>query len=92
MASTQSAAATLRAAWIAHAQARPIVTLGLIGTVLVVLTLSIASGYNAFQNGNESNVRYALLGGCAGFAATALGAPGWSAFMLFVLMLERSMR
>ena len=65
MASTQSAAATLRAAWIAHAQARPIVTLGLIGTVLVVLTLSIASGYNAFQNGNESNVRYALLGGCA---------------------------
>lgn len=74
MASTQSAAATLRSAWIAHAQANPIIALGLVGTVLVVLLLLGASGYNAFQNGDESNIRYALLGGTAGFAATALGA------------------
>lgn len=74
MASTQSAAATLRSAWIAHAQANPIIALGLIGTVLVVLILLGASAYSAFQNGDESNIRYALLGGTAGFAATALGA------------------
>jgi ZIP family zinc transporter len=74
MASTQSAAATLRSAWIAHAQANPIIAVGLVGTVLVVLLLLGASGYNAFQNGDESNIRYGLLGGTAGFAATALGA------------------
>jgi len=74
MASTQSAAATLRSAWIAHAQAKPIIALGLVGTALLVLLLLIASGYSAFQNGNESNIRYALLGGTAGFVATALGA------------------
>jgi len=74
MASTQSATATLRSAWIAHAQANPIIALGLVGTVLVVLLLLGTSGYNAFQNGDESHIRYALLGGTAGFAATALGA------------------
>ncbi|MCQ4312622.1 ZIP family metal transporter [Pseudomonas stutzeri] len=74
MASTQSAAATLRSAWIAHAQANPIIAVGLVGTVLVVLLLLGASGYNALQNGDESNIRYGLLGGTAGFAATALGA------------------
>ena len=40
----------------------------------MVLVLSGASIYNAFSNGDQSNVRYALLGGTAGFAATALGA------------------
>jgi ZIP family zinc transporter len=74
MASTQSAAATLRSAWIAHAQAKPIIALGLIGTVLVVLLLLGASAYSALQNGEQSNIRYALLGGTAGFVTTALGA------------------
>ncbi|WP_181296627.1 ZIP family metal transporter [Pseudomonas sp. Q2-TVG4-2] len=74
MASTQSAAATLRSAWIAHAQAKPAIALGLFGAVLVVMLLLGASGYSAFRNGDESNIRYALLGGTAGFAATALGA------------------
>ncbi|NKQ11803.1 ZIP family metal transporter [Pseudomonas sp. SST3] len=74
MASTQSAAATLRSAWIAHAQAKPAIALGLFGAVLVVMLLLGASGYSAFRNGDESHIRYALLGGTAGFAATALGA------------------
>ena len=74
MASTQSAAATLRSAWIAHAQANPIIAVGLIGTVLIVVLLLGASGYSAFQNGDESNIRYALLGGTAGFVTTAFGA------------------
>lgn len=74
MADTQNAAVTLRSAWIAHAQAKPMIALGLVGTVLVVVLLLGASGYHALQNGDESNLRYALLGGAAGFAATALGA------------------
>ena len=74
MAVSQSAAATLRSAWVAHAQAKPAIAVGLILTILVVLLLLGASGYNAVHNGNESNLRYGLLGGGAGFAATALGA------------------
>jgi ZIP family zinc transporter len=74
MANSHSAAATLRSAWIAHAQAKPAIAIGLIGTVLVVLFLLGASIYNAFNNGDQSNLRYALLGGTAGFLTTALGA------------------
>lgn len=74
MASSHSAAATLRSVWIAHAQAKPVIALGLIGTVLIVLVLLIASIYNAINNGDQSNVQYALLGGNAGFVATAVGA------------------
>jgi ZIP family zinc transporter len=74
MAVTQSAAATLRSAWVAHAQAKPAIAVGLVVTMVVVLLLLGASGYNAVHNGDESNLRYGLLGGGAGFAATALGA------------------
>lgn len=74
MASTQSATATLRAAWLAHAQANPLIALGLVGTLLVVLILLGTSGYSAFENNEQSNIRYALLGGTAGFVATSLGA------------------
>lgn len=74
MASTESAAASLRAAWVAHAQANPLVAWGLFGTLVIVLFLLGASGYSAFENNEQSNIRYALLGGTAGFAATALGA------------------
>jgi ZIP family zinc transporter len=42
--------------------------------ILVVLGLVIASGYNAIYGANQANLHYALLGGTAGFAATALGA------------------
>ena len=71
---TQSATASLRAVWLAHAQANPLVALGLGGTLLIVLMLLAASGYSAFENSEQINIRYALLGGTAGFAATSLGA------------------
>lgn len=72
-ATVQSPAATLRAAWLAQAQAKPWITLGLAATVGAVLLLLLAGAVNAFQD-EASNVRYALLGGTAGFAATAVGA------------------
>lgn len=68
------APASLRAAWFAQAQANPLIAIGLIGATLVMVGLLIGSGVNAFQGQNQVNIRYALLGGCAGFAATALGA------------------
>ncbi|HAF90452.1 ZIP family metal transporter [Stutzerimonas balearica] len=74
MANTQSPASTLRAAWIVQAQASPWVTAGLGGSLLAVLVLLLASGYNALDNGDQGNLRYALAGGSAGFAATAFGA------------------
>jgi ZIP family zinc transporter len=74
MANTQSPASTLRAAWIAQAQASPWVTAGLGGSLLAVLVLLLASGYNALDNGDQGNLRFALVGGSAGFAATAFGA------------------
>lgn len=74
MPGTQDAAATLRSAWIAHAQANPLVALGLGATLLIVIALLMAGGYSTLQNTEQSNIRYALLGGAAGFAATSLGA------------------
>ncbi|GAB6389750.1 ZIP family metal transporter [Stutzerimonas marianensis] len=74
MAVGQSAAATLRSAWFAHARANPVITLGLGAAVLAVAALLLASAYSAINNGDQSHLRYALLGGTAGFAATALGA------------------
>ncbi len=75
MASTvQSPAATLRSAWLAQAQANPWITIGLAATAVAVLLLLLAGAVNAFQSSAASNVRYALLGGSAGFVATAVGA------------------
>jgi len=71
---TSNHAATLRSAWLAQAQASPWVTLGLAGAALVVVLLLIAGGINAFQGNEASNLRYAMLGGSAGFVATAVGA------------------
>ncbi|MFI8690530.1 ZIP family metal transporter [Stutzerimonas kunmingensis] len=75
MASTvQSPTATLRAAWLAQAQANPWITFGLAATAVVVLLLLVAGTANALQSSEAGNVRYALLGGSAGFVATAVGA------------------
>ncbi|MDC6641663.1 hypothetical protein OEZ79_26220, partial [Leclercia adecarboxylata] len=75
MASTiQSPAATLRAAWIAQAQASPWITFSLAAAAASVLLLLVAGGVSAFQSDDTDNVRYALLGGTAGFVATAFGA------------------
>lgn len=75
MASTaQSPAATLRSVWLAHAQASPWITFSLAVTAVAVLLLIVAGSVNAFHSSEASNVRYAILGGGAGFAATAFGA------------------
>ncbi|WP_019340712.1 ZIP family metal transporter [Stutzerimonas stutzeri] len=74
MASTaQSPAATLRSVWLAQAQASPWITFSLAAAAVAVLLLLVAGGVNAFNN-ESSNVRYAMLGGGAGFVATAAGA------------------
>jgi ZIP family zinc transporter len=65
---------TLWSSWYAQAQASPFLSAGLLLVILVVLGLVIASGYNAIYGANQANLHYALLGGTAGFAATALGA------------------
>jgi len=75
MASTvQSPAATLRAAWLAQAQANPWITVSLAVTMSAVLLLLLAGAVNAFHSNEAGNVRNAFLGGTAGFAATAVGA------------------
>ncbi|PRB75459.1 ZIP family metal transporter [Pseudomonas sp. MYb185] len=80
MEKTPSLATELRAAWISQAQRSPYISAGLIGSVLIILLLILISGFSALTGENAINVRYALLGGTAGFAATSLGA-----FMALVL-------
>ncbi|PTU73674.1 ZIP family metal transporter [Pseudomonas mangrovi] len=74
MSHAQTAAAELRAAWIAQARAHPAVTLGFAAAVLAMLGLLLSGVLGALQGDAGNNLRYALLGGAAGFAATALGA------------------
>jgi zinc transporter, ZIP family len=64
----------LREAWFAHAQQHPFAAFGLTIAALVVLALVASSVYNAFAGGADPRLRYGLLGGMAGLAATALGA------------------
>jgi ZIP family zinc transporter len=70
----QNAAAGWRAAWVAAARQKPSIAFGFAAALAVVFALLVASGYNAFNNGNRENIGYALLGGTAGFLATAFGA------------------
>lgn len=74
MASLSTDSTALPAAWVAQARANPLLALGLLGTALVLLGLLGASVYNAFSGENANNLNYALLGGLAGFLATAVGA------------------
>lgn len=60
--------------WIVHAHDHPWATLGLALGVLVLTALLGSSVYNAFSVGSDTRLRHALLGGAAGFGATALGA------------------
>jgi ZIP family zinc transporter len=64
----------LREAWFAQAQRHPLAALGLIIAAVAVLALVASSVYNAFAGAADTRVRYGLLGGMAGLAATALGA------------------
>lgn len=50
------------------------VSLGFALVMLTLLGLSFISLYNAFFGVNKVNLEYAIIGGCAGFGATALGA------------------
>jgi len=71
---TQTLSTSMRAAWFAQAQTHPYTTLGLAGAALAILWLLATSGYNALHTDSEAYLRYGMLGGMAGFAATALGA------------------
>ena len=62
------------AAWLAQAQAHPWTTLGLGVSVLVTLWLLGLSIARIASGAAEGPLRLAVLGGFAGFAATALGA------------------
>lgn len=60
-----------------HARQRPWLTAGLGVSLLVILLLIAQSVAQILSEESSSIVRYALIGGAAGFAATALGAlPG----------------
>lgn len=61
-------------AWLTQARASPWVAAGLGVALLVVLWLLVASLFNVLEEGHSERMRYALYGGGAGFAATALGA------------------
>ncbi len=65
---------TFWSAWYAQVQSTPLLSLSVVVAMLIVLGLIVASIYNAFYGTNPTNLHYALLGGTAGFAATALGA------------------
>lgn len=74
MEKTISLAAELRSAWADQAQRSPYISFGLAGAMLIILVLIAASIISAVAGGNSLNLRHALLGGTAGFAATSLGA------------------
>jgi len=63
-----------RNVWLGHAHQHPWAALGLMVGMLVVTALLGSSFYNAFSAGPDTKLRHALLGGAAGFGATALGA------------------
>lgn len=68
---------TLRGAWIAQAQLHPWAGLGLLAAALTMVWLVAESGWRVFTGDAEAALRLGMLGGLAGFAATALGAlPG----------------
>lgn len=69
-----SAPVPLYAAWLQQAQATPWLSAGLGLSLLAVLWLMGASAWNAVHGDHQDNLRMALFGGLAGFAATALGA------------------
>jgi len=65
---------TLWSSWSAQLHKSPLVSLGFILALVIILGLGGISLYNAFVGTSQVTFNYALLGGTAGFAATALGA------------------
>ncbi len=66
--------ATWRATWIAQAQTHPYTALGLALALSVVVLLLATSLWRVAAGDADAALRLGLLGGLAGFAATALGA------------------
>lgn len=69
-----SSPAPLYSAWLQQAQSTPWLSAGLGLSLLAVLWLMGASAWNAFHGDHQENLQLAMLGGLAGFSATALGA------------------
>lgn len=69
-----SAPAPLFSAWLQQVQATPWLSAGLGLSLLAVIWLMGASAWNAFNGDHQENLHMAMLGGLAGFSATALGA------------------
>ncbi|AZG86014.1 MULTISPECIES: ZIP family metal transporter [Pseudomonas] len=71
---TPASSRTPWAAWLNQLQGSPLVSLGFALALLIVVGLGGISLYNAFYGTSQVNFNHALLGGIAGFLATALGA------------------
>ncbi len=69
-----SLAVELRTAWITQAQRSPFIFAGLAGSLLLILLAVVLSTLSAISQDNVLNMRYALVGGSAGFLATTAGA------------------
>lgn len=69
-----SASMPLPSAWLQQAQTTPWLSAGLGISLLAVLWLMGAGAWNAIHGDHQDNLHMAMLGGLAGFAATALGA------------------
>ena len=63
-----------RATWLAHAQAHPYTSVGLALALLAMVWLLASSAYHVATGEADAALRLGLLGGLAGFGATALGA------------------
>lgn len=72
--SQASAAPSYGQLWLAHAQRHPWILAGLGLATLALAALFLDSLTNQLAQGFDPRVRHALLGGLAGFAATAAGA------------------
>ena len=70
----QGQAATWRSTWLAQAHARPYTSMGLALALVVVAWLLLTSLWQVAAGEADAALRLGLLGGLAGFAATALGA------------------
>ncbi|AIR89996.1 ZIP family metal transporter [Pseudomonas cremoricolorata] len=72
--SSTSALPSLLGAWRIQAQRNPWLSAGLGVSLLAIIVLLLASIYNAVNGDHADNLHFAVLGGLAGFGATALGA------------------
>ena len=73
-ASTSARPPSLVQAWLRQLRAHRAPALALLAAMVGILLLLLMSGVEAFSDANRPNLHLALLGGLAGFGATALGA------------------